>query len=1343
MNERLSDWWGAVMVAGTPALPYVGLVLLFLAGLIVLCLVLYFLYRLVRALPRLARYLKWRFGSLAQRMRIPRRLAARPVVVARIAGLQDTVALRDSFGRGRWPWRRYALRPDVPLILVLGQSGAARSRLLRNVSADAYNRRPLVETVTTAPVCVWWSLDNALALEIPSTLPQACFAELIHTLEKLRPGSPFSHVVATVPAKQFVLPASDATSDLSFAASFLAELYALHGRSIALRLVIDDMDELTGFQSFIDTVGESHAAAQFRVAPTAGEETYSAMFSAWVVRLQELATQSCVRHLPVAGFGERGASFAFIHGASIVLEAAAAWLTDTRAKFQQPQAGLLLESVCMHATVHRGTAPVPIPSIDFTTRETVLASPRRATMSLRQAARLQLERSIALAAVAISTAIVCTWLPIEITGMRRDAQGIELLAASMRRDMAQASYPSQHGPDPRSISWLLDAVARVDDHWPWALLAPRSWVDRRQQDLLEALGGAIQRDLLMPRFEFFDSPVPVADPSVVRPATAVSAEQIRDVPSFIELKVFLAARDLADSSTNAAKSLNTGITYSELVRFLGDEPSRFVSPGWKGSGHLPSAVTGQFDTSRLQDLHKNQPQVRQLLDTYWERLLQESLDRHPIIVAHSEVSDALRRLGRGQVLSPREAAELGSSLRWLARELDSPSAKRLTGSTTEMIAFFNPALNLLGKSNTVAMTQVAEYSTSLTKRRDLVRRRLGSQDLPGVGKLIAVDAVDASLTASAELKRFSALWDSFMAQSFMQRVPQAGDAHPVGALSDIVVWNLQELESAREMAASFREFSTAGLQSVDAGIRASILRTAQTQTRRAIDDVFWRSMQKVSAVDISAVLGDPMAGLRQQINNFGAATRLYRTLAINPVPSGEMAPVPTGGLDELFTGNALLLLARMDKLLRQDDPYVLILADTQSWLSTAEERPLETVLRGGVKERIALARDSVRTQYAVHAATLLEAMSQLSPAALRDDRVQHWRRMVDVLEGFDKGATANGLYEFEYYLLTLSRLKGPADCSRFLAERASTPHRSDYFSIHLTALDARVNEICVRRSLNAAQRSYGTFAAWFNTTAAGRTPFVAANMSSSATAPLALSRRAFQAVLARYAEMRRSLPERLGSEWPRDVGQFITRMDGLSAWFGQERARGATDSATAAVPGNNARIAELSIRARLEPRSNVGESTHAGQIIDVTVVSGARTFSGRGAIDGFEWRMSEPIEVRFRWANNSTHQPVASNGPGAAYTVSGKTVTFRYAGDWALVEMIKRHAVRGDGSEEISLQFPVHVVTNDGRQVALPHMTLQAFADQPFISLDIPERAPVLLFGDPNATPSFRLETSR
>jgi hypothetical protein len=1330
MNSQIVTFWQTTLQVGKTAIPYVALVLLIIFAILILVLVLYLLYRFGRRLPIFLRHLGWRCVTLFRRVVgwLRRgRSASQPTVLARFhASSKPTVPLQMSFATGEKirPWATAPVdRPQDALFLVLGFEGSGKSALLA-IGGQA-------ESATTDqlfPACelTWWRLEDGWALEVNQALCSAHhtpkFTHMLKILEQMCPTCPVDGLVVVLSAQQLLQSGKDGGARATLAATS-ASIASQLGAALPVQLVVSHADSLRGFDELLQlrsATGQREAMLGLRLSvtrPTMRRRPTVALLREAVMGqvLQSLSMQSVI-----------STNFKLRRALDLPAE-----IDTLQEGLQQFENQLCIDSA---ATIQPWLQSVALTGFSQSagpdkSGELVFAGPslrqqlflRSVALSPRAAYLAQChsktKRAAVLTFVCIASLIVLlVWSRVTWRGMDQNIANVERLLQDIRPELhvaknASIAFSTSLGTD--SLEKLINTVVALDQSTLGFVLVPSSWFSQLRSDALKGVGEIISRTLIRARSEQLATDIPRASDAMLTPLSGVSAQRIEELPAYQDLIAFLDKRELVGASMDSAQRLDKKITYMQLMRFLGWTPEQLKLPTVNWNDAMPVLVTQRFKVEAL-----NSPEInaalRQTLASFWDRLLREALDQHPLVLQSKDVQAGVLNAASG-VFGLQDAEALNSSLKKIKRESELPSASRIFDNKKEALAFFAKVQLRLGVSSVVPSGQMIDLTASLEKRFDSLRSKLLRAEVEGIGVLFTDDSRDGSLQLSPDIKNFGSVYANYMSQPFMR--PPAKTQVMVAATGrgQYLEWNLSEIEPARILSETLRDYSTGGAQTLAPRIKSGLMRLARTNYERQTDALFLNATHLLeespvlmkSDADTGRYSGSlSLRQLSLRVSNLATAGKLYQLLR-----SRDSATSPFSAVSDQLTRESARLLEQFEAELYREDPYAPLIAGVTSWLrSSPNNEMLVSSFKGDIKERLVRSREYVRRQYSSAALPLLELLNAQASGVMPRDVVLRWARLREAIDGYERGNVSNGIYELERYVLSLTKLRDPNECVDFLKERQLPLHRGDYFSQQLAQLDEAVSLACEQRFTQGQRRNYENFANWFNNNIAGRPPFSSTGWHGSHSA---LAIPLFERVLSRYSEFRKLslVDKKYPANWPTDVSSFIAQMEQLAVYFlTPQSAKEPTSMMTSgttkvAAPRNEVRP-DMPFRLRLEFRSSRMHEAGADQIIDWSIYSGGRHYSNRGN-DLFQWKVGEPIEVQLRWASNSTVSPLALVSKVHNYSVGERTAKFKYSGDWALFELLERHKSAGlnvDGG--VALFFPVPTIGPKGRQDAKAFITM-------------------------------------
>lgn len=1321
MIEQTSNWLQSIFVVGKPVFPYVGLVLLVIVVVLVVALLLYLLYRIARRLPSYTRYLFWRVGVVCRRVaafirRDP--VAGLTVVSAAFGGTDRRMAMVDSFRMtdARWWQRRpaVALRPDEPLFLLLGPEKAGKSTFVSQTENSFARPEESGEAVKAADV-TWWRTPRGLMLEVSDALAREPedlkSGKMFEILRRMRPERPLDGVVIVLPADR-LLTRGHYESWLTVYAENSVRIGAEFGYQLPLYVLVSKADVLPGFSSLAElsaNIGQSDEALGSHFVSQENAPTVATCIS-WLREQVENATLNALlsQNAWSRNFDLRDVS-ALAEQVSLLRPALSLAFQKARifgdsSELPLPQLrGVFLCGLLGDRSANTGEgehglrlafARNLLEDRLFLTEEALAPSAARVAQERQQ-------RRVITVALILALLLLWGWGIHTATAIRDNVDANIQVLGSLEGELriARQASSSPVVADAPVLEKVLLSSAELDRRPLSFLLVPTSWLSGYGQKVQAAVGEVAQRLLLGPFAERLAREAPRLPAEAPASSAGVSAYRLEELPSYRALVEFLDGREqvfrLVETGDKIAARRR--LSYGGLVSFLGYRPEQFKRLELDWTSSMPVAVVEKFrPVGVLRE--EAEGATRQALEAHWERLLREALDLHPLVILGDDIAEAAHRLSSGAAFSLQDAAQLGENLKRLKRDVDAKGARRVLGNEIEAQAFFSSALLRVSGSPVVPIGQSVELGTALKLRVQAIRAKLAQKEMDGVGMIFSGDLKDAPLVPSAEIKRFLSAYTLFARQPFLQPVRDMAALSP--APDQFLEWSLPDLERLRELVDAYKEFSANGSQAFEPRLRAGLQRLARANYERVALSVLKESAHARPRAGHHVGTESLLRSLSAQVTNLSAAARLYR-VAMAP----DEGRVEAGEGAEILAREARQILVLLEAQLISDDPLSSLGLDVTNWLRSAPAGvSLSGSMRADPKERLLMAREYLRTQYATLAGPLLDILDGVGRANVSDEAMVRWKRLRYALDATEKGGLNNSVQEFERYVLALDKLGDADKCERFVGDRQRPVLPDDYFSRALGALDNAVLRSCERRLADHRQRRYEDFAGWFNTVAAGRLPFIGEKEGS--TAP-ALSVVAFRRVLGRYQEFRgrKDLAQEKNT-WPGEVGDFISRMDNLVERFLVPALNAIPAPGVASAGSNGARKdeagSELPIRGKIRFRPKREEEHGAEQIIDWTVGFGARRYTQRNGEPTFEWRPGEPVEIRLRWAMDSPVAPIAVPLGPRNLSINEKTAVFRYADDWALFELVRRHRQRGGagGSNDVLLSFAIPTVGAQGRQEA-------------------------------------------
>ena len=305
-------------------------------------------------------------------------------------------------------------------------------------------------------------------------------------------------------------------------------------------------------------------------------------------------------------------------------------------------------------------------------------------------------------------------------------------------------------------------------------------------------------------------------------------------------------------------------------------------------------------------------------------------------------------------------------------------------------------------------------------------------------------------------------------------------------------------------------------------------------------------------------------------------------------------------------------------------------------------------------------------------------LSVVDNAGIRLDptTAQSVRRLRGVIREVDRYKNKNprsSVAELEAFIRTeLAEVDGQ-NCIEKMSPKMGVSRDSDFFQERQFALRQQLFSRCVELATIEARRAYAAIDRGFDPLK-GRFPFGAAPVRGPG-----------------------------GEADPEDVVQFLKLYERYSKAVlpflgGRAAGLGPLPAPSANDRGNAAGFMDQMSRVRVflgpllppeeaagppgydlsaEFRVNQGVEVDGNKIVDWNLEIGDQVVKFRDPPRTIRWRPGMPITLTLRWAKDAPTAPV-NDGTVAYLAVDGKTVTYRFAGDWALVSLLKSQSASSD-----------------------------------------------------------------
>ncbi|MDR2417316.1 MAG: hypothetical protein LBD15_04115 [Holosporales bacterium] len=616
-----------------------------------------------------------------------------------------------------------------------------------------------------------------------------------------------------------------------------------------------------------------------------------------------------------------------------------------------------------------------------------------------------------------------------------------------------------------------------------------------------------------------------------------------------------------------------------------------------------------------------------------------------------------------------------SSLDWWGREHFDPG-----GDYVQTMSLMEDS-DVLGRKFVKNLLQRGEKSLKA------FRRRLIAIETPLTGRFFSHRKGDIVLGPSPGFVRLTQDLQKLLAEPFMVSA-KSKELKTVIPKGKILYWDTRILKEAARLIDAYTDFTGTRLDTFDEEMReiyediAHRILTPVVQTLTAQAQLFEdENDARVSASSMEERLRLQTANLRDATAYFSKILRF-----LDHVRSRRMYD---GRLTVLILELAYRLLEQVDDILEADGPYTAKGNLFSSWngrdpanyagFQVHDSSQLQNYL-SAQRERIRfLAKD-----LADPLITLL-AIDPLCKQKHNSDLLKKWRELIKQVDDYDKKKPGNSIAVLENFVTTDLKNVDPK-ASKKIFENVSK-ESGDFFldqrADMARALLSRAEEV----SAEMALIYYQEIAEHFHDTLEDRFPFSDDVYTTEPDATIASIEKLTQLYDVFAADVQFALegqprPTKDEKRICACLESFAPVQSFLKLLVANEK----THDPAAAILGF-----------RVQFRVMQEQEVFGEQIVEWKVKWGKNTIDVASPQKEIIWHIGDPLEVVFRWANNSHQVPVLDK-VNPALGVFGKTAAFSYGGKMALFRLIAAHAVpRQDTSGEgVTLKFVIPTVTRSG-----------------------------------------------
>ncbi|WP_027797779.1 type VI secretion system protein [Paraburkholderia acidipaludis] len=366
---------------------------------------------------------------------------------------------------------------------------------------------------------------------------------------------------------------------------------------------------------------------------------------------------------------------------------------------------------------------------------------------------------------------------------------------------------------------------------------------------------------------------------------------------------------------------------------------------------------------------------------------------------------------------------------------------------------------------------------------------------------------------------------------------------------------------------------------------------------------------------------------------------------------------------------ALGVLRSTDVQLQSLEPFRPLRGDFSGWNGSpgGSQRAFGAASPEALQTYLAAQAGAVSDAAAGAASALDWLVTQNPPLSTADAHlVARWKALFADLTQYRARSPASALVAVPAIISNQLDKMDLDTCGASLAQ-AEVPATGDVIASAGVQLVSSARERCYRLQIGTGMDAYEQLRSAFARNLAGRFPF-----SADANAPAADLRQtaAFVALLdAKLADAQRgiSAAEASGAAHP-DAQQFLAKLARAKPWLDALVARGADG-------------ALVGVDVAVDWRIDRSDETGADQVIQWSIESGSQMLAWPASGGPpLRWAPGQPAALSLRWAKDGPWRPM-QDAAQPTLSVDGEDATWAANDTWALLRLVRLHAVPEEGAE--------------------------------------------------------------
>ncbi len=558
-------------------------------------------------------------------------------------------------------------------------------------------------------------------------------------------------------------------------------------------------------------------------------------------------------------------------------------------------------------------------------------------------------------------------------------------------------------------------------------------------------------------------------------------------------------------------------------------------------------------------------------------------------------------------------------------------------------------------------------------------------------------------------------------------------------------WDQNLLEEALRIFEPYESYSQGGLQNFPMELQSSMANLAKDNLEKKVMDLVARAQQfETIPVDYNGQL--PETDILLEIRDFNKSSNTLNRLLgnLNTLSLVRSYQVLT---DVLYWQTATLLEA-FNSFLEKEDLYGVKGGDLEWWngLQPVSYEAFDVQDEDDLKNYLKFQRKRIKYLAEEYARPLVTFFKNSQILRNREEEriLFKWERILTELEKYDTKKPKNSIATLEKYILSGMNTVDAENYYQKITEEMLRDQSGDIFLQRRNQLRRLLFDQCQVIASRNVEINYRALKRLFDERLAGKFPFI------DITPDLAGYEEADpEQIKGFYQVFDKTIPtiknvlkfnNNFGLSGQHAV-RFIADMEKVREFFSLYLVEDEGPKKDEKAEDTKEKTPTLGLNVTF--RVNQGHEVMANQIMRWKLIVGNQTFNDTGKKVTGQWLLGDPVALSLRWAKNAPYVPLfAGSFEGAK--VSGRTASWSFTNNWALLRMLAEHAAdktdfdRFIDPEPHTLKFEVDVDRVDGKDPTGKKFKSRAFLRIALTTAD-KEMKPLLMPEFPRSAPRLGL----